>query len=207
VLSEVEAQWLMTAARTSKALWLPAALTVLMTSAMRRGELFGLRRSDIDFTVGIAHLHETKNGSPRDVPLCPAASSALQELDRAAQQRGDALLLPLGSAGSLTTRFTVTVRRARVLYRSDCRQQCQPPLPGFLEDFRLHDLRHHAVTALASTGRFSMLELMAISGHKTPRMVARYTHLDAAALAVKLARVRLVDEDGNGAVVEPVPRP
>jgi integrase len=191
-LSGEEVDWLMQAARTSKATWLPAALTILMLSAMRRGELFSLRREDLSFEAGVAHLRDTKNGSPRDVPLCPQAIAALRTLSGQAEREGRAFLLPLGSAGSLSTRFVVTVKRARALYEAACESCGKSPAPGFLEDLRLHDLRHHAVTQLAQTGAFSTVELMAISGHKTTKMLVRYTHLQASALAAKLGRLKAV---------------
>jgi len=189
VLSDDEHRYLTAAAATSKATWLPAALTVLMASAMRRGELFGLRRRDVDFGAAVAHLADTKNGSARDVPLCPATLQALQRLADAAPARPDSLLLPVGEAGSVSTRFTVTIRRARASYESDCAAASVDADPGFLADVRLHDLRHQAVTMWASTGGLSLPELMAVSGHKTPRMLMRYTHLSASKIAGKLAQL------------------
>ena len=186
-LSLEELKYLMSAASTSKAAWLSAALTVLMNSAMRRSELFGLRRQDVDAGTSTARLHDTKNGSARDVPLCPRSLAALHELDVAAQARGDVALLPFGAVGSLSTRFAVTVGRAQRAYTEDCAASGTECDAGFLVDVRLHDCRHHAVSAWANTGALSIVELMAISGHKTPRMLTRYAHISASALAGKLA--------------------
>lgn len=182
-----EEQCLMAAARTSKAPWLADALTVLMHSAMRRSELFGLRRSDLDFDAGTAHLSDTKNGTARDVPLCPRSLAALRGLDAAAEARNDEALLPLQAVGSISTRFKQTVGRARAMYERACRVEGRSCDDSFLAELRLHDLRHHAVTTWANTGALSLMELMSISGHKTPRMLTRYTHLKAATLADKLA--------------------
>lgn len=187
VLSEEEQRCILSAASSSKAAWLPAALTLLMNSAMRRGELFGLQRKDIDFDAAVAHLADTKNGSARDVPLCPTSLAALRLLVEAAPDKPDAPLLPVSVAGSITTRFCKTVQRARQFYEDDCAATGQSPSPGFLSGVRLHDLRHHAITMWASTGGLSLIDLMAVSGHKTPRMLTRYTHLSASALAGKMA--------------------
>lgn len=186
-LSSDEVTWLMAAATSSKAQWLPSALTVLMHSAMRLSELCGLRRGDVDYELAVARLADTKNGSPRDVPLCPRSLQALRVLDGAAQDRGEDVLLPIGPAGSLSTRFTATVRRARSMYLAACREAGSSPSERLLTDIRLHDLRHHAVTALANSGVLSVAELMAISGHKSLRMLMRYTHLQPVRLAAKLA--------------------
>lgn len=192
-LTDEEVDWLMAASWTSKASWLAPALTVLMHSAMRRGELCGMKRSDIDFEASIARLADTKNGSPRDVPLCPTSLAALRELDQAAASRGEAALLPIGPAGSLSMRFVVTVRRAQALYRASCAGSgVEPPL-RFLDDVRLHDLRHHAVTGWANSGALTVVELMAISGHKTMKMLTRYVHLQPKVLAAKLATLSALD--------------
>lgn len=187
VLSQDEVFWLFAAARTSKALWLAPALAVLLHSAMRRGELFSLERHAIDFGGCTAHLSDTKNGASRDAPLCPRSLSALRELDTVAAAQGCTTILPVGAVGSISTRFKTTVKRALRLYQANCAESGSEPLASFLSDLRLHDCRHHAVSAWANTGALSLVELMAISGHKTPRMLARYAHMNATTLAAKMA--------------------
>ena len=186
-LNDDELAALTAAAETSKARWLAPALIILSRSAMRRGELFKLRRDDIDFDARVARLSDTKNGSARDVPLCPRSLAALRALADDAKARDEQCLLPVDAAGSISTRFAVTVRRAQTKYREQCTAKCEAPDASFLAGLRLHDLRHHAVTAWASTGELGLVELMAISGHKNPRMLARYTHLKASALAQRMA--------------------
>ena len=53
-------------------------------------------------------------------------------------------------------------------------------------DFTFHDLRHEALSRLAERGDLSVLELSAISGHKTLRLVQLYVQLHASQLAQKL---------------------
>ena len=54
-----------------------------------------------------------------------------------------------------------------------------------LSDIHFHDLRHMAITRLAS--KFSNpLEIAAISGHKSLSMLKRYTHIKAEDLVKKL---------------------
>lgn len=185
-----EMSFLRRAAFSSRSSWLPDALVVLQTSAMRRGELWALRTDDVDFEASTAHLVETKNGSSRDVPLCPRALVALRVLHDQATGAGRGTLLPVASAHAITVAFRRTLARARTLYERACLASNVPPLTTFLNDLRLHDFRHHAVSEWAATGALSVVELMAISGHKTPRMLARYTHLSPASLASKLATLR-----------------
>lgn len=199
LLTIEEHQYLMAAAATSKAKWLPFALTVLLRSAMRRGELFKLRRRDVDYAASLAHLYDTKNGSPRDVPLCPAAISAIRGLDEAAPVGADTPLLPVGEVGSISTRFSVTIKRARAQYETDCKTTGAAADLGFLADIRLHDLRHGAISLWAETGGLSLPELMAISGHKTARMLLHYTHLSVTKLAGKMATINATITTGAAA--------
>ena len=48
------------------------------------------------------------------------------------------------------------------------------------------DLRHEALSRLAERGDFTVLELAAVSGHRTLQMLKRYTHLQASKLAEKI---------------------
>ncbi len=188
-LSDEEQRYLLEAARTSRAKWLADVLVVLLRSAMRRGELWGLKCSDVDFSRSVAHLSDTKNGSARDVPLCPQAAAALRRLVDAAQARGRVELVPVADPHAVSLAFRRTLERARAQYEKDCAREDRTPSPAFLADLRLHDLRHQAVTTWASTGALSLMELMQVSGHRSPRMLARYSHLNPAQVAGKLAKL------------------
>ncbi len=54
-----------------------------------------------------------------------------------------------------------------------------------LDDLRFHDLRHEATSRFFERG-LDMMEVAAITGHKTLAMLKRYTHLRATDLARKL---------------------
>lgn len=55
-----------------------------------------------------------------------------------------------------------------------------------ITDANFHDLRHTAITRFARSGKFNVLELAAISGHKNLQYLKRYTHLLAEDLAAKI---------------------
>ena len=186
ILSDEELTCLQAAARSSRATWLGDALVVLVRSAMRRGELWGLRVGDIDFSKSTAHLSDTKNGMARDVPLCPMAREALQRLVTSAQARNSACLVPVSDPAAISLAFRRTLARTRCQYKKDCASSGRVIDSAFLANTRLHDMRHVAVSAWANTGALSMVELMAISGHKTPRMLSRYAHTNASTLAKKI---------------------
>lgn len=53
-------------------------------------------------------------------------------------------------------------------------------------NFRWHDLRHEGISRLFELTDLRENEIMAISGHLTPAMLALYTHLRADRLGARL---------------------
>jgi len=52
---------------------------------------------------------------------------------------------------------------------------------------RFHDLRHEATSRLVESGLWNMVEIAAITGHKTMAMLRRYYTPDAEVMAQKMA--------------------
>lgn len=46
-------------------------------------------------------------------------------------------------------------------------------------DLRLYDLRHEAISRLVESNKYSIPEMMLITGHKDPKQLMRYTQLRA----------------------------
>ena len=134
-----------------------------LETAMRRGEILSLRWESINFLKRTAYLALTKNGESRTVPLSNRAIETLQALPRAIDGR----VLPVNFA-ALETNF------ARARERAD------------LKDLRIHDLRHTAATRLAEKLP-NLLELSAVTGHKSLSSLQRYFHPNAEKLAQKIA--------------------
>lgn len=171
-LSADEEGQLLAAARADENPYVEPAIVLALETAMRRSELLSLTAADIDVERRAARLRVTKNGRPRRVPL---TTRALQVLAALAAEAGDAdsHLLPL-TANALKIAFF-----RRVL-----------PASG-VADFHFHDLRHEAISRLAESGRFQLLQLQAISGHRDPRMVQRYAHLCTGRLAEQMDGIRV----------------
>ncbi|MGA9751153.1 MAG: site-specific integrase [Acidobacteriota bacterium] len=134
-----------------------------IATGMRRGEILSLRWPNVDLQARTAHLPQTKNGDPRTVPL---SASALEILERQKQSKGDDVVFP-------ATGNAVRLAWERLKKRVG------------IEDLHFHDLRHEAISRFFEHG-LSMPEVSAISGHKDPRMLMRYTHLKAESIAEKL---------------------
>lgn len=122
-----------------------------------------LRWEHINLKTRIAHLPETKNGTKRDVPLSIKARDALIRLG--VKSNGPCIGYTSNGVKS-TWRFMIKKLG--------------------IENLHFHDLRHHCVTALFQLGTLDMMEIAAISGHKSLSMLKRYTHLKAQRLVRKL---------------------
>ena len=138
-------------------------IVLAIETAMRQGEILKLQWEHINLKTGIAHLPETKNGTKRDVPLSRKARDALIRIG--VQTKGRVFRYTAEGTKS-TWRFML--------------------LKLGIEDLHFHDLRHHAITNLFQLGTLDMMEVAAISGHKSLAMLKRYTHLKTARLVRKL---------------------
>lgn len=138
-------------------------IILAIETAMRRGEILGLRWEHIDYGKRTAFLPLTKNGESRTVPLSTRAIETLQSLPRSIDGR----VLPINFA-ALENNFKRSVMRAGLL------------------NLRIHDLRHTAATRLAQKLP-NLLELSAVTGHKNLSMLKRYYHPNPQELAKKIA--------------------
>jgi len=145
---------------------LPAIILALDT-AMRRGELLTLTGNDIDFERRCAIVRDSKNGRSRRVPLTQRAMNVLRAL---VAENNERLL-------NLTTNALKLGFFRRVLPAAE------------VVDFHFHDCRHEAISRLAESGKFQLIELQAISGHRDMRMLQRYAHLCSGNLAEKMDSV------------------
>ncbi|WP_223931438.1 site-specific integrase [Aeromonas caviae] len=125
----------------------------------RRGELIGLKWSDINFNTRTAHLAVTKNGSQRVLSL---TADLLTELSQF-REIGASFVFPHPSG--LNRPFT----------EFDYHWQAAKKA-ALLSDFHFHDLRHSCASLLAMNGA-SILEIAEVLGHKSITMTQRYSHL------------------------------
>ena len=160
---------------------LPAIVRLLTETAMRRGELSKLAWANIDMTKRLAFLPDTKNGEDRMIPLSNRAVEALKSVPRRISGKVFGM-----TPDAVTRAFARACARARAVYEKECMEAGTEPDKVFLLNLRLHDLRHEATSRLFESGKFDMMEVASITGHKTMTMLKRYTHLRAEELAKKL---------------------
>jgi integrase len=142
--------------------WMPSVVILALETAMRRSELLALRWGNINLERRTATLQMTKNGESRIVPL---STTAIQTLTSMPQSVCGAVF-PITSC-ALAANFDNAVERAK------------------LPDLHFHDLRHTAITNMANKLP-NLIELAAVSGHKSLKMLQRYYHPDVEDLARKL---------------------
>jgi integrase len=124
-------------------------------TAMRRGEIAAMRWEHLDRKARVLLIPETKNGTPRRVPLSTAALVVLDGLPRRIDGRVFAM-----HTGSISRAFAEACKAAGI------------------EGLTFHDLRHEATSRLFEKG-LNPMQVAAITGHKTLQMLKRYTHLRA----------------------------
>jgi integrase len=139
---------------------------------LRRGEVRGLRRQDIDLTQGTVSVSETRTrtmsggtvikppktrAGRRIVAIPPNVTDLLADhLDRFVEHEPDSLIID------------ATDRSLGVAWRK-ARSAADRP------DLRFHDLRHSGLTWAAETGA-SLAELMRRAGHASQAAAIRYQH-------------------------------
>ena len=132
-----------------------------MRTGLRRGEQFGLLRTDLDFQGECINLRETKNRRGRVIPMSPA----LKELLLAWLAQEPASLWVFTSrtgkpfnGNNIRRRFVEVCRKASIL------------------NFTWHDLRHTYASRMVMA-RCDLTALKELMGHRDISMTMRYAHL------------------------------
>lgn len=136
--------------------WLRPLVELAIETAMRRGELVGMRWTDVDLVKRVVLLREVKHPTlriSRRVPLSSRAVEILQNLPRCM----DGQVFPITGDG-VTQAFERASKRAGIA------------------GLTFHDLRHEATSRLFERG-FDVMKVSAITGHHTLQMLKRYTQL------------------------------
>jgi len=176
----------------------PALFATAAYTGMRRGELCGLRWSDIDLgrrliTVRNSHAGPTKSGRERMVPI-PSPLLPILKAWKLEQDQGAALVFPNDRAGSWGAEEMHSKDSAARLARHLAEACKRARLPVI----RFHDLRHTFASHYAMSGG-NLLTLQRILGHSSPVITSEtYSHLSPD---------HLVSESDRFAFGAPAPSP
>lgn len=170
-LSEEEATTLLS--RTQGGLRIAVALALRL--GLRRGEIFGLRWTDLDLpraraTICRSYQSSTKTGKPRTLPMGAALVADLTAWRP--QQPGSELVCPLGPASQ---------RQLTALLHD---------VAGRRFDRPWHTLRHTFASLFIEAGG-NILTLKELLGHSSLEMSLLYSHVAPATMAADMAKLKI----------------
>lgn len=188
-LDEIEEDYLIRAlADSGKGLraniWILPIVIVALETGMRQSEILRLEWKDVilaDNMLVVRKSKGRKKEEPRGVPLSDSASKVFHSLPRPISS----IVFPT-TASAVKQSWRRAVARGERNYQADCKAQGIDPFSDFLDDVHFHDLRHEATSRFFESGKFDVMEVASITGHKTLAMLKRYTHLKAKNLAMKM---------------------
>jgi len=169
-LTPEEAETLLEAVDARKKPAFSLFVRLALGTAARRGEIAGLEWRDLDLAYGRVTFRDTKNGTNRTVPLSGDLVELLKVYGKVRPLKPDTPLFPHH-------------------FYFDWRE-----IKNVVPNFRFHDTRHTVASHLAMNGA-SLLDIAAVTGHKSMQMVRRYAHLSDEHVRSKL-------EDATGKLLK-----
>ena len=140
---------------------LAVAFCIAIETAMRQGELWKLKWEDVYLNKRFVRLHETKNGTKRDVPL---SNEAVRLFELMSPNVGEKVFK--SNQASSGTIFRRCLKQAKIT------------------GLTFHDSRHEALTRLAR--KLEVLDLARMVGHRDPRSLMIYYNATAEEIAARL---------------------
>lgn len=158
-LSDDERKELLKAARASDDRNILTAIVLSLATGARAGNIRALRWEDVDLEKMTIAFPDTKNGTPRRVPVVGIAQDVLRaHHDKDPTKEGWVFK---GASDDAPASWESAWRRVRSA--------------AGLENFRWHDLRHTTASYLTMNGA-SLAEVAEALGHRTLVMAKRYSH-------------------------------
>jgi len=160
-LSEHELQRLYAALGKDDNMAFRRFVLLALDTGARLSELLASDWSDVNFSHRTIFIRHSKNGEQRSVVFSRATRWILESTH---QRNGPLVGISLST---IRRRWEPLLKRAEIA------------------NLRIHDLRHEAISSWIERG-LSLPETQLISGHKSIRMLERYTHLSAEKISKKL---------------------
>ncbi len=139
---------------------------VAVHTGMRKSEVLGLRRDQVDFEQGIITLTDTKNSERRDIPMNETVKATLRAIDGTSTEF------------CRTFYFASRIKRGSPYHWIDMSFH-EALRKSKIEDFRFHDLRHTFASNLVMAGE-DLNTVGELLGHKDPKTTRIYAHLSPA---------------------------
>lgn len=165
-LEDNEKERLLFACKQSRNPLLYSLVVLAIETGMRLGELLKIEWQDINLTKRIAFLVDTKNGSNRSIPLSQKTMEILSDIPKHIANRRIFWIWPK-NPDAISGAWKPALKRAGI------------------SGLRFHDLRHEATSLFFEKG-LNVMEVAAITGHRSIQMLQRYTHIKPESLLSKL---------------------
>jgi integrase len=164
-LSEDQVRKLLEVLETDPNQPVASMLKLALYTGLRKGEIFALKWSQVDFQAGFISLPDPKGGKPVKLPMNPLAREVLE-----AQPRTSSYVFPSPVTGGRRAEARRAINRIK-------------RAAGIPDSVRpMHSLRHTYATILASSGRVDLYMLQRLMAHKSGQMTQRYAELVDSAL-------------------------
>jgi integrase len=136
-------------------------LVLSMNSAARKGDILSMRWCDIDWDRNHWHVPNPKNKVPYNVWMLPAFLNVLKRRESTKPESAIHVFPGSGKSGHV-----IDVKKPWKKFRAVAK----------LSDFRIHDIRHTVLSAMAEAG-VPILHVGAAAGHQSVQSTKRYIHL------------------------------
>jgi integrase len=137
-------------------------VVVAIHTGMRRGELFGLQWTSINFQTGVLTIPRSKHGEARHIPMNDRVVEILRSLPSRMKSQyifsSETGKSPLNANNFINRVWNPALKQAG------------------LSDLHWHDLRHTFASRLVMAG-VDLRTVQELMGHKTITMTLRYAHL------------------------------
>jgi len=173
-LDHEEYHRLIEATETSRNKQIKRIIILDVNTGLRKSELLGLEKDEVDLVKNIIKLSDSKNFEGRTIPLNDAAKQAIEEELKSQKVAYPNCPYVFHYKGEkiqdIRGAFNNAAARAKI------------------KNFRFHDLRHTFASWLVMAG-VPLLTVKELLGHKTIAMTLRYAHLAPQSL---IAAVNLI---------------
>lgn len=181
VLSNAELEFLSAAVEESRSESFKLYFYIALTTGFRKSEILALRKKHINLSDSTVYLPITKNQESRIAPIGTKAKATFAGIT---EKNIDELFDYEGSDPCKKAWYAAKSRAIKN-YQKDCKAKQINPDEDFLQNFRFHDLRHHAFTNFARKLK-GYAEIAMATGHKSPQMINRYVHLTPEEVALNM---------------------
>lgn len=153
-------------------LYIPAAFETAIEAAMRRGRMFEMRWSWIDWNARMIVVPPESQGpsnkrAPARLPMSPTLVRTLKRLN--GENDDGSTICRVGDTANEMVFGSLASDRAYRLMKKACDLL-------YIKDLHWHDLRHEACSRLAELG-WTIQQIQVVSGHKTLQSLQRYMHV------------------------------